>query len=851
MSAIDLRDYIRHQDGIWCTAANLTVNSFPKQFTLADTWRPDRLMMRWGGDGVILLGPLRIRVTFQAENLTTKTGGATGYPGYPYAAPAAPAAPPLNGDAPNAINTYPENSGYGYPWAPSNTVQSNMSQTPSPGFQDVTLQVSTIYSYVLEIPAGHQWYFRYRSEEHRVGQGQDPNGYLGRNLYDRIVIEPAGPETVAAPVAVDDLPCNLAVASCPDTSSFFPAACETCEPGAQVRMPPLSPSLSVPTAEGGCKRTRFFNGMSITKEDLEAEQRYQRIKNRLHNRAMGQGVVWGLNVARQGEHICVLPGYGIDCCGNDLTVTSDYKVEIADLLRDPAAAATLATATGEQPQRMHLLLEYVECPTEPRPVHGDPCGPPQQICEPSRVRETVRLRLVPPRDPDISGPMHDFLAAAKSLHERYGEWAGNQEKGAIRSALSEISLAVEANGRVVAKVATGTSATIPGRQVTFAAQISDGELTGGMMRIRTTDGAQIAEMPLARPWFGRETGLTIDLNPETSYLVELVDWRAELPSATATRRAVTGTTTFSLTAGQAEGGVQWDLRGEETGPLKFIDVAGHWDHCDAPLPWPWLHSDPLCEPCAGDPKAAILAVLGIWLQESGGSASGWQGAVAAGLYRAAWLLFYGVDITDEKRDVGEALQKLIRGWCKAALYPGPACAGEPHGVVIGCTTVRGGTIGDIDPFGGRRWVVQYPLLNHWTSQLGLAPLDAVANRLSSLLCSVAALPGPTTPGSTPAFVRKIAVGELNETKWVAYIAFGTEEGLQRELDPAFGPLTISITQTLNLVQFAKLLIETLQGKPSGFLDKFGLPKDTDQVTQATLGGLVEPGVLSLLFARGQ
>jgi len=400
MAAIDLRDYIGYSSGVWCDETVLQdVNA--GLFTQADTLSRDRLMMRWGGDQVILFGPLRIRVTFQAENLTSKrTFAYQSYSDHASASLTSPAANTASSERPNL----------------SSPNISNNRRVVIPG--EVTLQASTIYSYVLDIPPGHEWSFTYRVGETDVGQMIDSSGYLGRNLYDRVVIEPTGPETVAAPVATGDLPCNLAVASYPDTASFFPAACETCEPGAQVRMPPLSPTLSIPSADGGCTRSRFFNGMCITKEDLETEQRYLRVKNRLHNRTIGQGVVWGLDVFRQGEHICVMPGYGIDCCGNDLTVTSLYKVEIAALLRDPAAAVVLAAATTEQSQRMHLLLEYVECPSEPRPVHSDPCGPPQQVCEPSRMRETVRLRLVPPRAYQPDGPLKSFLEEVAKLEEQ-------------------------------------------------------------------------------------------------------------------------------------------------------------------------------------------------------------------------------------------------------------------------------------------------------------------------------------------------------------------------------------------------------------------------------------------------
>ena len=211
----------------------------------------------------------------------------------------------------------------------------------------------------------------------------------------------------------DDLPCDFATGGGSQLGRFFPAACEPCAPGAFIGMPAIKgPSLLVPPARGGTIRTRYFNGMFITKEDLWTDQNNNRIKHALMNRAMGQGVVWGLDVGLDGDAVCVHPGYAVDCCGNDIVISSAYRVDAAALVRDPAAATTLSKGKA---QRMNLLLEYFECPEEPRPVHGDPCAPDMVSCEMSRIRETGRLRLVPPCEVDDSGPIKDFLDDVRRL----------------------------------------------------------------------------------------------------------------------------------------------------------------------------------------------------------------------------------------------------------------------------------------------------------------------------------------------------------------------------------------------------------------------------------------------------
>ena len=211
---------------------------------------------------------------------------------------------------------------------------------------------------------------------------------------------------------IETLPCDFAVANRPGSGRFFPVGCEPCSPTAVVASPSLQgPALLVPAARGGTVRTRYFTGMFVGREDLETDQRNVRLKRALMNRAMGQGVVWGLGVGLDGDGICVLPGYGVDCCGNDLILSQIYRVEGGSLLRDPAAQAILATPG---PQRLHLVLEYFECPEAPRPIHGDPCATDAR-CEPSRMRETVRLRLAPPCDVDDSGPIKDFLDEVEQI----------------------------------------------------------------------------------------------------------------------------------------------------------------------------------------------------------------------------------------------------------------------------------------------------------------------------------------------------------------------------------------------------------------------------------------------------
>src|SRR5690606_35120243 len=179
--------------------------------------------------------------------------------------------------------------------------------------------------------------------------------------------------------------------------------------------------------------------------DLENEQRYWRVKRRLTNRALGTGVVWGLRLRWDGRRRRFLlgPGYALDCCGNDLIVECPTEVSESDLTAnadpgvgigpapidprtnrpvggDPVLGSGFVAARVPAARQIALshacvVLQYVECPEDARPVHLDPCAPPSSRCEPSRIRETTRLLLVPPPSPPPPDCLDDFHAELEEL----------------------------------------------------------------------------------------------------------------------------------------------------------------------------------------------------------------------------------------------------------------------------------------------------------------------------------------------------------------------------------------------------------------------------------------------------
>ena len=643
-----------------------------------------------------------------------------------------------------------------------------------------------LYSYNLEIPAGYTW--RYLMSD------GSPDSRLVPGF--RAIIRQA-PCSRATPTQAPDLPCDFAVGNQPCIGEFFPVGCEPCGNG-PVRMPPAAcgPSLAVTPASGGCIRPRFFNGMFITREDLETQLRYFRIKNKLERKTIGQGVVWGLGVSRDGRSILVKPGYAVDCCGNDLTVTSNYKVDPQTLLSDPAICNLLSRGQ----QCFSLLLEYVECPEQPRPVHGDPCVGSATACEMSRVRETVRLRLVPPRDYRPNGPISKFLNTIAATTARASTsssippsgTSGPQSMpfsigftvvgGAVTGStltLPTLTLSLEPASAADPLQQTGTQSvplityflfpfevsltTIPGFSFTTVTV----EESNASLSVQTVNGSAQWDPPLKLPPFTSFTA------PPTTLATDTVSWIGTQSDGT----RATGTTTiiynfnFTQPLNSTTPGNDPAVKPEFTvagGVLTLIAVT---TFSVAPVSFPCL-----TDPCCPDGTKPLFAVTPPWADANPfnpSEAADFKVLEMAFAYALAVGYFAQGDLTDARValrsyavvakslvdgsiTVGElitfltATEQLLSDWCCSFLYPGPSCQGDPHGVVIGCVTVNSdGNLGRIDPWSGRRWVVTYPLLSYWGEQIGMVPPDVLASKLFSVVCCLAGLGGSLITAITP------------------------------------------------------------------------------------------------------
>jgi hypothetical protein len=676
------------------------------------------------------------------------------------------------------------------------------------GTSSLVAQTRDVFSYVLEIPPGQSW--TYPSPGALIREGGDPTPpaasaaspsilrwhpwLFGANGGYVVVIRIAGPDVCADPCAPDpckpidpcaprkkdcgcasecrceehgdELPCDFAVSNRVSLGTFFPSACEPCTPGAAIGMPMAKgPSLIVPPARGGTLRTRFFNGMFITKEDLWTDQNNNRIKHALMNRAMGQGVVWGLNVCLDGDAVCVFPGYGVDCCGNDIVISTSYRVDADALVRDPAVAKLLSQRGAH---RLNLLLEYFECPEDPRPVHGDPCSPETTLCETSRIRETARLRLVPSCEVDDSGPIKDLLEVLRRQPAgppappapvpvpAPGPTTSTEPASSVpfrlrfTSAISEVVV----DPKPGAALPGGVGARLQ-EDVKIAIEPVGASFLEG--RVEQTIGAGSPRVVLpAIPAAGGAWSATVPVEPANQLVgvaYVMVSWRAKATDGSDYRGQVTialqrprqGDSTIVKTTVTTEASV---TRAQAPPPPRFPCAT---EACDPegrprfPIPVPWLHENPGLPGEAADPKVLVLALLWALIQARGLGTP----AVIAAFNQFAWKAFYGNAPFDPSFDAATAFSQLFAAWCKSLLYPGPRCecGCDPHGVIIGCAQVEGGTLQMVDPWGGRRWVVHYPLLSYWGKQFGIMPFDALASKFFDLLCCIAhSLPGPRDVG---------------------------------------------------------------------------------------------------------
>ncbi len=572
--------------------------------------------------------------------------------------------------------------------------------------------------------------------------------------------------------------------------------------------PAWTPACAPGAIAGGLTRTRFFDGMFLTQSDLENEQRYWRIKRRLTNRALGEGVVWGLRLSwNAARHTFTLsPGYAIDCCGNDLVVECPIEISERDLwqLADPSLRAVMQPGNAFRTnvgRDACVVLQYVECPEEARPVHQDACGGATTACESSRVRETVRLLLVPPRSRPLSPPelfWNELVAFRDGLPADVRDLLfppvtqPQPQPSAPESGVVPVSLTVtvpdspDASATIQPRL--GQSTTVPelvAHQAPPASRAS-GVVTfelrpdagWGFVAGEVRDGTRVVERvspPVAMSmYWSLDVAVPPPGSSETMSFEFVVD-QLGLEEMFGGHRV--GHATFVVKGGVVVksvdgGGV--DVRVDKlTVIVQSADIVegGLSRSCFADVvPWGWAADLADGSEIA---KTLVLAALHAALSEAvaRGATPAWQ-QLAYALYVAAWMALFGVNVrasVDDayRRQLIGVLLGLLERWCTGFAYPGPRCIDEHHGVYLGCGELSAsGTFSSFDMWTGRRYVLTGPLFTHWAGLFGIAPVDVIAGRFAAAICCLSGQPAlklpPRTDGTItvnrPVAAESVAIG---------------------------------------------------------------------------------------------
>ncbi|MEV6875376.1 hypothetical protein [Amycolatopsis sp. NPDC051128] len=145
-------------------------------------------------------------------------------------------------------------------------------------------------------------------------------------------------------------------------------------------------------------RPRFFSGQLLTEDDLTLLTDYVAGKDRLHNRMVsGPGVVCGLEVSCDscaGGTVLVRPGHALDCCGNDIVLSCQEKVDVRALVRELRVSSPgidCGDPCDDDQRHYGLFVRYEESMADPVAPFAteEPCPAPG--CVPSRVQEGFRF----------------------------------------------------------------------------------------------------------------------------------------------------------------------------------------------------------------------------------------------------------------------------------------------------------------------------------------------------------------------------------------------------------------------------------------------------------------------------
>jgi len=516
--------------------------------------------------------------------------------------------------------------------------------------------------------------------------------------------------------------------------------------------------------DGGLARTTFFDGMVLTEGDMVREQSYWRGKRKLSNRALGQGVVWGLAVQWDSgaRRFCISPGYGLSCCGDDLVVACDQVVAESELIDRCSEdfRRLLAAALGprglcdhearpEGPIDACLLLEYVECAEGLRAADEDGCACGDLAgCRFGAVRETTRLRLVPPPPAQPQRAFGEFCARVDALREALKDTPGAVVEPLHWGAKPSVRLSLawlDAAGNTLAtkgdSLALQTSAPA---QLTLTAASGASSLRLGLEPAPGQVFTSLVVDGVARSSAEALMGAFRTLSPPPAAGAAAIDIVVKAKLAPLFGSAPGWTAVVKLRLQPATSGGSQTL----TASIDSLEALPTRSDCSA------LLADELLlaadAECTG--RTLALAALYGWFAGQLGTACHTNKPdtplsaddqtrllLAWTVCRLAWRGLFGID-PKLAPDAGleKCLQQFFKAWCDGLHYKGPRCDDPVHGIVLGTLQLSAkGRVLCFDEWQHRRHVLTGPLLTHWAAQVGLAAIDQGMARLASWVCCVA------------------------------------------------------------------------------------------------------------------
>lgn len=163
------------------------------------------------------------------------------------------------------------------------------------------------------------------------------------------------------------------------------------------------------------ERVFFEAGMLLGVSATRTEQDYHRRRLTRHQHWLhGSGTILGLAVTLEGEpvteasedttvRIVIGPGLGIDGLGREVLVPGPYCLDLGEWMRAQEVSALRDGRDGTGALWLSVTMRLQDCPHGLQPVMARKVNAGTDPVQPSRIRDSVLLELVPEPPPAETG----------------------------------------------------------------------------------------------------------------------------------------------------------------------------------------------------------------------------------------------------------------------------------------------------------------------------------------------------------------------------------------------------------------------------------------------------------------